>query len=227
MVDHVTPIYNHIALQGYKAHIHYLPLKKAVANFCEGKPVADWKAPPDELSSSSPSPPPSPPPKVNEEPPRKSGSTKKKDKAKAAGSDELVRSDDDSDKETTKPRKPTDPKLPTTAGMEASPTKCTLCEQRGHVCHVNPKATKAAAACFECNHWRLKCSLAPTRGKKGDAPAEEEEEVAPVITVKRRKKLTQVPAGQKSTVPAGQKPAQVPQPPQLNCMFKPLFADVS
>ena len=31
MVDHVTPIYNHIALQGYKAHIHYLPLKKPFA----------------------------------------------------------------------------------------------------------------------------------------------------------------------------------------------------
>ena len=53
--------------------------------------------------------------------------------------------------------------LPLTDGLEPSPTKCTICERRGRVCHVNPKATKAAAACFECNHWRLKCSLAPSR----------------------------------------------------------------
>jgi hypothetical protein len=205
MVNHVAPIYNHIALHGYKAHIHYLPLKEAVVNFCESKPVADWKAPPDELSRSSlsPSPPPSPRPRAKEEPPRKNaGTTKKKGKAKAAVLDELLRSDhDESERESGKPRKPATDKvenLPTTDGMETSPTRCTLCENRGHVCHVNPKATKAAAACFECNHWRVKCSLA-TRGKKGEAPAEEEEAAAskePTIVVKRRKKPAQVPAGQ-------------------------------
>ena len=210
MVNHVTPIYNHIALQGYKADIHYLPLKEAVANYCEGKPVADWKAPSVELnrsSSSSPSPSPSP----VKEPPRKGNAepTRKKGKAKAAVLDD--RSDrDESEKELAKSRKPTADKgeanLPTTEGMEINPTKCALCEHRGHVCHVNPKATKAAA-CFECNHWRLKCSLAPTRTKKA-----EEEEVAaskePAIVVKRRKKPTQVPAG---------------HPGQIGCEFLTFF----
>jgi hypothetical protein len=68
MVDHVAPIYSHVALHGYNAHIHYLPLKLAVSNFCESKPVADWKPPPDESNQSSSSPSPSPSPR----PPHKS-----------------------------------------------------------------------------------------------------------------------------------------------------------
>jgi hypothetical protein len=196
MFDHVAPVYNHVTSQGYKAHIHYPPLKVAVSNYCSSKPVVDWKGPPDELSrSSSPSPslPPSPQP---QEPPRKS---KKKGKAKAAVSDELVRSDhDESEKESAKPRKPptidrAETNLPSVVGMEPNPTKCTLCEQRGHVCCVNPKATKAAAACFECNHWRLKCSLAPARTKKAE---EDEAAASKELAPKRRKKPTQVPAGQ-------------------------------
>ena len=65
-------------------------------------------------------------------------------------------------------------------GLGESPTICTMCKHRGHVCHVNPKATKkATAACFECNHWRLKCSLSPSRGKKGEAlPEQNDEEIA-------------------------------------------------
>jgi hypothetical protein len=213
MVNHVAPIYNNIASQGYKAHIHFPPLKEAVANYCEGKPVIDWKAPPEFRLSPSPSSSslPSSPPVVErkEEPPRKSNAgPKKKGKGKADERSEH----EESEKESAKPRegepaKLRKPPLPNTEGMEQSPTRCFLCEQRGHACYVNPKATKTAAACFECNHWRLKCSLAPIRAKKGEAPVEEEEvaaskesapkEPAPKEPVpKRRKKPTQVPAGQ-------------------------------
>ncbi|KAF8814961.1 hypothetical protein BYT27DRAFT_7219071 [Phlegmacium glaucopus] len=48
---------------------------------------------------------------------------------------------------------------------------CVMCIQRGHICHHNPKATNLLAACFECNHWKLKCSLAAPRVKKQGEPA--------------------------------------------------------
>jgi len=213
MVDHVAPIYDHTASQGYNAHIHYKPLREAVSNFCESRPVADWRAPPDQFSrSSSPVLPPSPRmqnpqgKRSKEEKPHMVASGLSKKKTKATNLDDVVRSDpeDESEKESTKPRDPgesgrprkppaEEPRsLPTTDGMERNTTKCTLCENRGHVCHVNPKATKAAAACFECNHWRLKCSLAPARTKKG----EDEEEPSKDQPPKRRRKPAQVPAGQ-------------------------------
>ena len=52
MLNHVAPIYKHIELQGYQAHIHHLPLREAFCNFREGMPVADWKGPPDQFSRS-------------------------------------------------------------------------------------------------------------------------------------------------------------------------------
>lgn len=148
MLNHIAPIYNHIASQGYQAHIHHLPLKEAVCNFCERKPVADWKGPPNQFS----------------------------------------RSDrNDSDVESAKPRMP----LPCTNRMALNSIKCTTCEQRSHACHVNPKTIKALAACFECHHWRVKCSLSPARIRKGQAAVElnakQEEEIAP----KRYRKSTQ------------------------------------
>lgn len=77
MVNHVAPIYNHIASHGYKADIHYSPLREAICNYCTGKHVADWKAPPDELSwSSSPSPSLLPSPRP-QKPLRKSNAMKK------------------------------------------------------------------------------------------------------------------------------------------------------
>jgi len=220
MVDHVAPIYDHIASHGYLPHVHQEPLIGAVNNFCMGKPVAYWKAPFDQLSRSpSPIHPPSP---QSKKPPLKytftpmvaSGPSGLKKKKKAVISDELIRSEqeDESDKESVKPheaesikvRKPlTDEvkSLPATDGMEQNITKCLLCVQRNHGCHVNPKATKkAAAACFECNHWRIKCSLTPTRAKKREddraKKGEDEDEVSKEQVPKRRKKPTQVPAGQ-------------------------------
>jgi hypothetical protein len=197
MLKHAAPIYNHISSQGYKPHIHYRPLKDAVLNYCEKKPVADWKGPTKEFSR-SPS-----PPKIGSK--SNAGPTKKKGK-KAVVSENYVRSDDESEKESAKPREgesaklrkpPTLEILPTTDGMELSPTKCALCDQRGHACHVNAKI-KSPAACFECNHWRLKCSLAPPRTKKGEAADHNEDDVAAPKEQgpKRRKKPTQVPAGQ-------------------------------
>ena len=55
MVNHVAPVYDHIASQGYTGQTHYQPLREAVANFCEGRPVANWKGPPDQ-NSRTPSP---------------------------------------------------------------------------------------------------------------------------------------------------------------------------
>ena len=185
MLDHVAPIYNHIASHGYDPLIHYPPLEKAVINYCEDNSVADWKGPSDQSRSPSPAPDASPPPNPRIVVTRR--------KAKAKIPDEVVRSEQDvSEEESAKPRKP----LPNTDGMERNLTKCTLCIQRGHLCHVNPKALKAAA-CFECNHWRVKCSLTPpgpSRAKKTEAadPSVEEEVAAP----RRRRKPTQVPAGQ-------------------------------
>jgi hypothetical protein len=230
LINHVAPIYDHIASQSYTSHIHYKPLRDAVTNFCEGKPVTDWKGPADQFSRT-------PSPHLPSRPPSLAGPSKKK--THAAILEGFVLSErDESEKELpkhesvkVKQRKAAtdatkshnaegvDTKsLPNTEGMERCPTKCSKCATRKHGCHVNPKATKAAAACFECNHWRLKCSLAATRAnakkgedeaptranaKKGEdeaptranaAKADDEEEAAP--PPKRRKKPTQVPAGQ-------------------------------
>jgi hypothetical protein len=180
MLDHVAPIYNHIASQDYQAKVHYLPLREAVANFCENRPVANWKAPPDQFSRS-------PSPSLSSLKPAQTprmivGATKKKAKVV----DDGVRSErDESDGDVIKSRKP----LPSTDGMEVHPSKCKMCQQRGHSCHVNPKAVKAAAACFECNHWRLKCSFSPLRNKKVEGSAEVHDE-----ETKKRKKPTLIPA---------------------------------
>lgn len=193
MANHVAPIYDHIASQTYTTHIHYKPLITAVANYCNGKPVADWKGPPDQYSRS-------PSPHVPASRPQSAGPSKKK--AQPRISDEFVRSDqDDSEGESVKPlegdsvkpRKAASDTLPSTEGMELHATKCSKCALRKHGgCHVNPKASKkAATACFECNHWKQKCSHAPTRTKKG-----EDEEEAPPKESKRRRKPTQVPPGQ-------------------------------
>ena len=216
MVDYVASIYDHIASQGsgYKPHIHRQPLRIAICNYCEGKPVPDWKAPADQFSR-SPTPVllPSPQPQLIES---NAGPAKKRGKAKVVNLDEFQSDRDESEtesakrreREPTKRREKREPAkgrttgrvtFPATDGMEPSPTKCTLCEKRGHVCHVNPKVTKAAA-CFECNHWRLKCSLTTSRAKRSEAVASEsneDEEVAASKeqTPKRRKKPTQVPAG--------------------------------
>jgi len=230
LVNHVAPIYDHIASQGYNAQTHFLPLRDAVTNFCEGKPVSPWKGPPDQFSRS-----PSPHLSASSRPPSpRAGSSKK---THAANSEEFVPSEhDESEKdlpnpESAKPRKATadvtksinaegeSKSLPNTEGMELCPKKCLKCESRKHGCHINPKATKAAAACFECNHWRLKCSLSATRAnaKKGEEEAptranaakkgEDEEEGAlkeqapPPPPPRRRRKPIQVPAAQPTGEP--------------------------
>ena len=50
MFDYVAPVYNHVDSQGYTAQIHYQPLREAVSNYCEGKPVPSWTPPPGQLS---------------------------------------------------------------------------------------------------------------------------------------------------------------------------------
>ena len=146
MANHVAPIYDHIASQTYTTHIHYKPLITAVANYCNGKPVADWKGPPDQYSRS-------PSPHVPASRPQSAGPSKKK--AQPRISDEFVRSDqDDSEGESVKPlegdsvkpRKAASDTLPSTEGMELHATKCSKCALRKHGgCHVNPKASKKAA----------------------------------------------------------------------------------
>jgi hypothetical protein len=233
MVNHAAPVYEHIASHGYKSHIHRKALIAAVGNFCENRPVVQWEGPPDQFSRSpssrrSPSPPLQPLlASKNKEFPRTTAAGSVKKNAKAVNpvieesENESVKPVED---ESAKPRKAEAKSgetksgeaksLPSTEGMELSPIKCTPCEPRGHGCHVNPKATKAAAACFECNHWRIKCSLAPTRtnAKKG----EDEDELAPTKepAPKRRyyKKPTQIPAG---------------QPGQFSGELTLLFADIN
>jgi transcription termination factor NusB len=196
MINHAAPIYDHVASQGYKDHVHFEPLRKAVSNFCAKRPVNDWKGPPDQHSR-TPSPlipPSSIKPKAKFVTMVASGPSGLKKKAAEPIRIEL---DDESEKESAKPRKPTadeSKSLPAMDGMELNPTKCSLCDSRSHGCHVNPKATKAAAACFECNHWRLKCSLASNRGKKGED--EEDAAASKEQAPKRRRKPNQVPAGQ-------------------------------
>jgi hypothetical protein len=214
MMSHVAPIYDHIASQGYTAHIHFKPLFDAVANFCEGRPVAAWKGPPDRFSRSSSPLPASPQPQSPQ-----AGPSKKK--THVAISDERDYSEKESgnppEGELVKPPKATTDMAksnnaegldePSTDGMERCPTKCTKCATRNHGCHVNPKPmkkTSASAACFECNHWRLKCSLATRTpaAKKGEDAAkkgeDEEEGTLKEPPPKRqvRKKPIQVPAGQ-------------------------------
>jgi hypothetical protein len=218
MVNHVAPIYDHIASQGYTGQIHYQPLREAVANFCEGRAVADWKGPPDQMS---PSPSPVLPPSPRPQSPR-AGPSKK---TKTGTSEVIVRPEHDYEKESPNPplgdsikvrRRTADltksdnaegVDVPSMEGMELCATKCTLCASRKHGCHVNPKANKSPAACFECNHWRLKCSHAATRAKnEGDGPVKEpgpkrrkkgdDEGEGP----KRRKKPIQVPAGQPAQI---------------------------
>ena len=111
MVDYVAPIYDHIASQGsgYKPHIHRQPLKIAICNFCKGKPVPDWEAPPDQFSPSrSPSPVPLPLPRPQL--PRiiasNAGPAKKRSKAKVGNSDEFRSDRDESERirQTTEKR---------------------------------------------------------------------------------------------------------------------------
>ena len=184
MFDYVAPVYNHVDSQGYTAQIHYQPLREAVSNYCEGKPVPSWTPPPDQLSR----PPsqellsPSPgsrrrrkeglPRMIPSNAPNADGKKKKGKKKKG----ELVKL------QKAKVKLPTSEgveakSLPAADGMATSLIKCTLCEKRGRVCHVNRKATKkATAACFECNHCSLKCSLSSSRAKKSEALAEQNDE---------------------------------------------------
>ncbi|KAF8799922.1 hypothetical protein BYT27DRAFT_7217436 [Phlegmacium glaucopus] len=227
LLNHVALIYNHTASQGYQPHIYYKPLKEAVFNFCNKMPIAKWIGPPDQHSQ-SPSPtlaalpkalplprPPLPRPKINS--PKfarmvaSNSGPSKKGKAKAQILAEFVHLDlDKSEIEVTKDPKPQIihlKPLSSTLGMDQHPTPCLLCEQRGHLCHSNPKATSTQAACFKCNHWKLKCSLAPPHGKKkGETPAHPNSDVeeVPQETAEKpsknkghaHRKLTQIPAGQ-------------------------------
>lgn len=59
LINHVAPIFNHTASQGYQPHIHYQPLCEAVTQWCLRRSVKPWKAPADQFSR-SPSPVPKP-----------------------------------------------------------------------------------------------------------------------------------------------------------------------
>ncbi|KAF8800753.1 hypothetical protein BYT27DRAFT_7216767 [Phlegmacium glaucopus] len=173
MLDHVAPIYNHVASQGYQPDIHYQPLKDAVSNFCTNKPVTKWVGPADQWSWS-----PSPTlnsPKPMPMPTNKQCRTIKKGKSKALISKELLLLEDNTSFGEPEPKAPlpswASKPLPPTNGMETNSSKCKICSQCGHGCHVNPRATNALATCFECNHWKLKCSLAGPRVEKQAEPA--------------------------------------------------------
>ena len=191
--------------QGYSADIHYQPLKDAITNFCEGKPGFSWKGPSDQFSwtpfSCLPSSPPMGPSR----------------KTHAANLEEFVLSHHDESapelpKESVKPRKVTtdmakslntegveSKSLPNTEGMEWCATKCTKCASHKYGCHINPKATKSTTACFECNQWRLKCSLAATHAnaKKGEEEAPTRANAAKKGDPNEEKVAVKVPASTK------------------------------
>ena len=201
LINHVAPIYDHIASQGYKAQIHYKPLREAVNNYCEGKSVFHWKGPPDQFSRS-----PSPvlPASSGRQTPHSENddeSEKERPKAEAVKTRKAPTV-------VTKPAEGADSKsLPSTEGMDKCPTKCAKCSSRKHGCHVNPKATKPGAACFECNHWRLKCSISTIRGNAAKKGEDEEEgpslpTAAPAPRRRYTKKPIPVPAAQPAPQPA-------------------------
>ncbi|KAF8811431.1 hypothetical protein BYT27DRAFT_7208554 [Phlegmacium glaucopus] len=147
MLDHVAPIYNHVASQGYQPNVHYQPLKDAVFNFCNNKPVTEWVGPPDQWSR-SPSPTldslkgmPTPMKKVSKAAPTKTipppsrlkpqdrmacmvAGPSKKGKSKAPISEEFVGLSDDKDfgEEQEEPKAPQQARgsrpLPSTVGMD-------------------------------------------------------------------------------------------------------------
>ena len=226
LIDHVSPIYNHVASQGYQPNIHFGPLQAAVYNWCKRGDLVHWQAPPDQpsrtptptLASPKPAPPPSskppqppasskprqspassrpPQPPTSSRDPKVARMTISKVAPTASGSKtvskkkypsaETVRSDqDESDEESVRavprppPRGRQPPRaLPPTLGLETHITKCMLCDQRGHGCHINPKATTALATCFKCHHWKLGCSLAARPSRKSQptpAPRESDDE---------------------------------------------------
>lgn len=94
--------------------------------------------------------------------------------------------------------------LPPTDGLEEHAPGCERCERNQRRCHINPNGTSAAAACFECNHYKVRCSLVPTRADRGEgepgpsrssAKDEPEGAVGPKKPRGTRKKPTGVPAG--------------------------------
>jgi hypothetical protein len=198
LIDHVAPIYDHVASKGYNSCIHYNPLREAATNFSQGKPVVDWKGPPDPISRS-----PTPILQPSSPHPQSPPPVQSRKKTHSAISDQSEHDESEKESPNLPDGDPVKPKLtlPSTDGMERCLIKCSKCATRKHGCHVNPKTTKAAAAaCFECNHWRLKCSLAPTRTKKGEDEEEGplKEQVPKEQVPKRRyyRKPNQVPPGQ-------------------------------
>jgi len=159
LIDHVSPIYNHVASQGYQPNIHFGPLQAAVFNWCKGGAVVHWQAPPDQFSRTpsptlaSPAPAPPKPPKVARMTVTKAAPTASGSKKKYPSAD-TVRSDQDkSDEESVRVVPPSRGRppprtLPPTLGLATHLTKCMLCDQRGHGCHINPKAPSALSACF-------------------------------------------------------------------------------
>ena len=280
MINHVAPIYNHLASQGYQPKVHYVPLKTAVFNFCQRKPVADWIGPPDQFSrsptprleasqplptqtqpppvsqpatskslptskprpTSKPVPPPTsdspankppPPPKIARMTVPKSGPKQGSSKKRKPTSSEFVRSDQDElDRESAKgpplaqappptqglpPARGALPStLPSTDGMDKRLSRCQSCEQRGHGCHVNPKASTLVAACFECNHWKQKCSHAPNRRRRGEVPAQQPQNDDEESTVEVGKSPLEIEQERAEDQPAPKprqprkKPTQIP-----------------
>jgi len=136
---------------------------------------------------------------VTPAPPSKPAATKPdkgkgKQTAKAAQakppptSPEFIEEDDDEVKPDPPPKT-----LPPTDDFEEHDPKCNRCHKIQHGCHVNPNGTSAAAtACFECNHYKVRCSLVPGPSRSS---AKDESEV-PKKPRGGRKKLIVVPAGE-------------------------------
>jgi hypothetical protein len=105
-------------------------------------------------------------------PPFKTATTKGKGKQTAKVSrpkpisPEFVQDDEDEVKPAPPPTT-----LPPVGHLDEHHPGCVRCGRNQRSCHVNPTGTSAANACFECNHYKVRCSLVPTRGDKVEGEA--------------------------------------------------------
>jgi hypothetical protein len=220
LVNHVAPIYNHTASQGYQPLIHYRPLADAVSAWCLKKPVKHWDAPPDQWSpSASPAIPPRPitPP----QPPKPTTPPRPKPRIvsrPAPASSSTVPNPAPTKTPTPKPA-PTKPekgkaKAKThispefvdsdsdVAKARPTPTEkwnplCDRCKVLKQPCHIYPGRTKDNSACFECNFRKVHCPQIK------DAVSGGVEDVMDVVKdvpeapkKKARKRPTAVPRGE-------------------------------
>jgi len=91
-----------------------------------------------------------------------------------------------------KPDPPASRALPSTDHLDAHDPKCVRCQKADHGCHVHPSAT----ACFECNHWKVRCSLVKADKVEGEPEDPDATSGPKKRTGGSRKKPVGVPAGE-------------------------------